>query len=230
MARKAKDKKVIMARNTIFAFVSLLVILILGFGTYVSTGGGQPDGIVADRDYRELPNPRPVRPGEPIRVVEFFSYACIHCKTFDPVLDEWAEEQADDVKVERQPASFSPIYALLAQSFLTLQAADVLEQNHVRMFRAIHDSGRQFLTPQMVADFVDGRGIDGDEFLRQFNSPDVRRAMQRAEREQREFQISSTPSLVVNNKYVVPMTGGQKRALEVTDHLVAIERAARAAE
>ncbi len=219
-----KDKKVIMARNTIIAFVTLVVVSILGFHTYLSTGGGQPDDIQPQRDYREVENPRPRNPDAPIKVVEYFNYACVHCKTFDPVLDAWAEDLPDDVQVSRQPANFSPIWALLAQTYLTLQAADALEQNHNRIFRAIHDANRQFLTPEMVADYVDGRGISAEEFLKQFNSSAVRRAMQRAERSQRNFQISSTPSLVINDRYVVNMNGGQKRALQVADHLINQER------
>ncbi len=223
------DKKVIRARNTIFAFITLLVVLIIGFGTYVSTGVGTSGEIVSGEDYRVVDNPRPTRPGDPISVVEFFSYGCIHCKTFEPVLDDWTEDLPDDVSVKRTPAAFSPIWALLAQTYLALEAADALEENHHRIFRAIHDNGRQFLTPRMVADFVDGRGITADEFLRHFESPGVRRAMQRADREQRLLGISATPSLVVNNKYVIAMTGGQKRALQVADHLIEQERQAKTA-
>ena len=90
MAKK-KDTKVIMARNTIIGFITVVAIAILGFGTYVSTD--LADGkIVANEDYRVLDNPRPRRAEDPIEVVEFFSYGCVHCKNFDPMVDEWAAE------------------------------------------------------------------------------------------------------------------------------------------
>ena len=220
-----KDTKVLMARNTIIGFVTLVGVAILGFGTYVSTGLSTSAEVTAD-DYREIENVRPRRSGDPIEVVEFFSYGCIHCKTFDPVVDEWAAEQAEDVVFRRQPTTFSPIWALLAQAYLTLEAADALEENHSRIFRAIHDAGRQFLTPEMVADYVDGRGLTSDDFMREFNSPKVRDAMREADRDQRLYQIATTPSLVVAGKYVVSMTGGQVRALRVVDELIAKERSA----
>ena len=219
-----KDKQVIKARNTIIAFFSLLVIVILGFGSFVMYGGSASGPISAGNDYRVVDNPLPRRPGSPIKVVEFFSYSCIHCKTFDPTFDEWAAQQAEDVEVSRLPANFSPIWALLARSYLAFESAEVLEQNHTRLFRAIHDQNRQFLTPDMVADYVDGKGISKEEFLKEFNSPKVKRAAQRAEREQTRLQISSTPSLVVAGKYVVGMQGGAKRALEIVDHLIELER------
>jgi thiol:disulfide interchange protein DsbA len=218
-----KNTKVLMARNTIIGFVTLVGVAILGFGIYVSTGLSTSAEVTTD-DYREIENVRPRRSGDPIEVVEFFSYGCIHCKTFDPVIEEWAAEQREDVVFRRQPTTFSPIWALLGQAYLTLEAADALEENHSRLFRAIHDAGRQFLTPEMVADYVDGRGLSSDDFMREFNSPKVRDAMREADRDQRLYQIATTPSLVVAGKYVVGMTGGQKRALRVVDDLIAKER------
>ena len=226
MAKKKKDTSVIMLRNTIIGFITLVAIGMIAFGTYVSTDLSDT-AVTENEDYIELDNPRARRAGEPIEVIEFFSYACVHCKNFEPLLDEWLEDKPEDVTFRRQPTTFSPIYALLAQSYLTLEAADALDKNHNRIFRAIHDSGRQFLTKDMVADYVDGRDISRDEFIEIFDSPDVRQAMRRADREQREFSIASTPSLVVAGKYLVRMTiGGQRRALRVVDELVAKERAA----
>ncbi|MCR9261037.1 MAG: thiol:disulfide interchange protein DsbA/DsbL [Pseudomonadaceae bacterium] len=221
-----KDNKVIMARNTIIAFVSVVAIGILAFGTYVSTDLGAGEIAEENNDYKVLDNPRPRRPGDPIEVVEYFSYACIHCKTFDPIIEEWAAEQPDDVAFSRTPATFSPIWALLSQSYLTFEDQGVLEENHSRMFRAIHDAGRQFLTAEMVADYVDGRGLSRDEFLRAFNSPAVKAAARKAERDQLRYQIAATPSLVVAGKYLVGMNNGQRRALRVVEHLIEQERGA----
>jgi len=219
-----KDAKVNAARNTIVGFITVIVVLILGAALYIGTDLDQGE-ITAGDDYRVLDNPRPRRAGDPIQVLEFFSYACIHCKNFDPVVEEWAAELPDDVKFRRVPATFSPVWALLSQTYLTFEAAGVLDQNHTRMFRAIHDSGRQFLSPEDVAEYVDGRGMTADEFLREFNSPAVREAMRAADRDQRVYQISATPQLIIAGKYQVGMDNGQRRALQVADHLIALERA-----
>ena len=72
----------------------------------------------------------------------------------------------------------------------------------------------------------DGRGISRDAFLREFNSPGIRDAMRDADRDQRDFQITATPELVVAGRYVVGMDGGQGRALEIVDHLIAEVRGA----
>lgn len=226
MTKKAlkKDKKVNLARKTIIGFITLVVVAAGGFGIYVSTDLSGSGDIVENEDYLVIENARPRRTGDPIEVVEFFSYSCIHCKTFDPIVEEWAAAQQGDVVFKRKPASFSPAWSLLAQAYFTLEAADVLEQNHSRLFRAIHDSRRQFLNPEMIADFVDGRGISREDFLREFKSPNVRAAMRDADRDQRKYQISATPSLVIAGKYLVGMGGGQSKALRTTDILIARER------
>ena len=217
MARK--DSKVIRLRNTIILFVSVVVIGILGFGTYVSTPLSKGE-ITAEDDYREVDNPRTRRAGEPIEVVEFFSYLCVHCMNFEPALEDWREDLPEDVSFARMPATFSPIQAVASQTYLALEAAGALDANHNRIFRAIHEGRRQFLTPEMFADYVDGRDVNRDEFLEHYDSPRVARALQRANRLQQSYGIRATPSLVVDGRYVVGMEGGQGRALEVVDHLL----------
>jgi len=220
-----QNKKVTRARNTILSFVAVLVATLVGFTIYVSTGIGEGE-ISEGKDYRVLENPLPQRTAGAVGVIEFFSYACIHCKRFDPVIEAWAQNQGNQVDFRRLPVTFSPQWALLSQTYLTFEAAGILEENHTRMFRAIHDNGRQFLTLKAVADFIDGRGISTDEFIRVFNSPPVKRAVQDADRTQRAAQISATPQIVVGGQYVVNMDGGQRRALEVVEHLVATVRSA----
>ncbi len=211
-------------RNTILIFIVVVIMLILGYGTLYSTGVTQGE-FQAGVHYRELENPERRRPGAPIEVREFFSYACIHCKNFDPKLDEWAAGLPEGVALERTPVAFSPAWSLLAQAYLTLDYLDALDPNHARIFRQIHDRQTQFLSTAQLADFVDGHGVSSAEFLRAFDSPAVRRALGEADAAQRTFGITSVPTLTVAGKYTVSMDHGTKVALEIVDHLVAREQA-----
>ncbi len=116
--------------------------------------------------------------------------------------------------------AFSPAWQLLAQTYFTLQRLDALDDNHMRLFRAIHDNGQQFATPESMADFVDGSGVTRADFLQMFNSPEVRRDLRDADAMQRNIVISSVPTLVVDDRYVVNMDVGRKQALEVVDYLI----------
>ncbi len=224
---KRQDRKVIRTRNTIIAGVAAVVIVVLGYGTLYSTG-------VADGEYQQgthyevIEDARGRRPGEPIEVTEYFSYGCIHCRNFDPMIEDWRDTLPDGVRFERVPVAFSPLWTLLAGAYLSLEELDALEQNHERLFRAIHDQGRQFLSVEMLADFVDGYGTTRDAFLREFDSPEVQNGLRRAEREQRETGIASVPTLVVAGKYRVTMDVGRKTVLDIADHLIALEQGAAA--
>ena len=216
------DKKVVRARNAIIAFAALVAILLIGYGAIYSTGITEGE-FLAGEHYRVIEDPPRRRTGEPIMVQEFFSYGCIHCRNFDPLLDDWRATMPEGVTFRRSPVTFSPVWQLLAQSYYALERLGAVQANHLRLFRAIHDNGRQFLSADMVADYVDGNGTTKEEFLRAFNSPEVRREMRDADAAQRKFVITSVPTLVVGGKYVVNMDVGRKASLDVVAHLIALE-------
>jgi thiol:disulfide interchange protein DsbA len=218
-----KERQVIRTRNYIIAAVVAIVVIVLGYGTLYSTGIGEGE-YQAGTHYELIENAKGRRPGEPIQVREFFSYGCIHCRNFDPMIEEWQETLPEDVEFERVPVVFSPVWALLGRTYATLEELGALERNHDRLFRAIHDNGRQFLSAEMIADFVDGYGVTREDFLRTFESPGVRQRMRQAERDQMELGVRAVPTLVVDDKYRIGMEVGRKVALDVVDHIIAMER------
>jgi protein dithiol oxidoreductase (disulfide-forming) len=221
-ARRKKDAQVARVRNAILALAALIVIGIVVYGIVYTTG--ITDGeFQAGTHYEVIEGASPRRPGEPVRVREFFSYGCVHCRNFDPMIESWKRTMPEGVVFERTPVAFSPMWTLLAQTYYALDEAGALEQNHDRLFRAIHDSGRQFLTTEAMADFVAGHGITREQFLESFGSPSVRRKVRDAEILQRDLRISSVPTLVVADRYRVGMDVGRRRSLDVTDHLIAQE-------
>lgn len=221
-ARRKQDANVARVRNGILAAVALVVLALVVYGIFYSTGIAEGE-FQAGTHYEVIEEASPRRPGEPVRVREFFSYGCVHCRNFDPMIESWKRTLPEGVVFERTPVAFSPMWTLLAQTYYALEEVGALEQNHDRLFRAIHDSGRQFLTTDAMADFVAGNGVTREQFLEAFGSPAVRRKVRDAEALQRDLRISSVPTLVVADRYRVGMDVGRKRALDVTDHLIAAE-------
>ncbi len=215
-------RRVSLVRNIAIGFVALVLIVFAAAGLYYGTGVGTPDELVENTHYRALSSPAPDDPAEPIRVTEFFTYACVVCRNFEPLVERWYRRQPDDVVLERVPVSFnSPSWRLLSRAYYALESADALERNHDRLFRAIHDNNRQFRTAEGLADFVDGQGVDRDTFLELMNSPAVRRAVREADAKAAEYQISGVPGLAVNDRYVINM-GSTTRpgSLIIADHLI----------
>jgi len=220
-----KERQVIRIRNTIIGVVAAIIVIVVGYGLVYSTGLTEGE-YQAGTHYDVIDDARGRRPGEPIEVREFFSYACIHCRNFDPMIEDWQARKPDGVEFRRTPVTFSPVWALLARTYLALDEMGALEQNHERLFSAIHDQGRQFLSAEMVADYVDGYGVSREAFLRAFDSTAVRSRFRQAERDQRELGIASVPTLVVDDKYRIGMEVGRRAALDVLDHIIAMEQSA----
>ena len=222
--RSAQARLAARVRIAILGAAALIIVLVLGYGIFYSTGAGESGEFVEGEHYWRVEEAPRRRPGDPIRVTEFFSYGCIHCRRLDPMIEEWRADLPDDVTFERSPVAFNADWALLGQAYLALQQAGALARNHERIFRAIHDNGRQFLSLDDIADFLGGSGISRQAFLNAFRSPEVRRKLAAEDARQRRLAIVSVPSLAVAEKYVVGPNLSRRQILEVADHLIALER------
>lgn len=178
--------------------------------------------------YEMLEEPRRIR-GEQIEVMEFFSYGCVHCYNFDPALEDWVEDRGDTVRFVRTPAIASEQWRLLGRTYYAMEELGILEQNHYRLFRAIHDGGASLSSVNQLARWFDGKGTTEEEFRTAYNSPAVETKVRLADRMGRRMKVASVPTIIVNGKYRVGMsrTVGPSRMLDVMDHLVEKELAAR---
>ena len=224
--RTVQTRNVNRVRNSIIGGVAVVVAAVLVYGIIYSTGATDSGEIAAPEHYRLIEEPLRRRPGDPIVVTEFFSYGCIHCWNFEPLVADWHRDLPDDVRFERSPVAFNSVWANLARAYVALEQIGALDANHERIFRAIHDNGRQFLSREQIADFVSRRGTDRQAFLDAYNSAAVRRRVAMQDAQQRRFAISVTPTMVVAGRYAVTMSTGRRRALDIVDYLIDLERGA----
>ena len=227
MAKKRGTDKVETTRNAIFGVIIAIGVALVGLGIYLSSGLAQNATPTEGEDYALIENADRIRIGDPINVYEFFSYGCVHCRNFDPELEEWLVTTDEDVAFSRKPAAFSRTWTLLGQGYLALEQADALEGNHAKLFSAVHDFGKTFRSGQEIADYLDSETLPAAEFMRAFNSPKVRRKLSQAETDSRRYNVQSVPTMIVAGKYTVDMNDGMQRALEVVDYLINQERTER---
>lgn len=223
--QSAQEQRMRVLRWSILGTIGVIVAGVLIWGLVYSIGSVDGGEIVEGEHYDVVADAPRRRPGAPVTVTEFFSYGCVHCRSFDPLIEDWRKDLGDGVAFERVPVAFSPEWAMLGQAYLALKQAGALAQNHERLFRAIHDNGRQFLSAGQIADFVDGHGISREAFLAAYGSAEARRALARNEARQNRLGIASVPSLTVADKYRINMDVGRRQSLAVADHLVALEQA-----
>ncbi|MCQ4347974.1 thiol:disulfide interchange protein DsbA/DsbL [Pseudomonas stutzeri] len=207
----------------------ILSAVLAGLSLFGATASAED--IQAGRQYVQLSSPVPVAEPGKIEVVELFWYGCPHCYQLESAVQPWAEKLPEDVNFVRVPALFGGLWNVHGQMFLTLEAMGAEARVHEAVFHAIHREGKKLATPDEMAEFLAGQGIDKDKFLSTFNSFAVKGQMEKAKKLAMAYQITGVPVLVVNGKYRFDLgtAGGPGGAIRVADHLIAKERSTLAA-
>lgn len=225
MANKTYQEplKVRKLRRNIIAGIGALLVVVGGIGIW-SIFSGVPAALDAGDHYDLMTGAERPRSG-PIVITEYFSYACVHCRNFDPQIESWAADLPEGVRFERVPVSFSPAWRNLARAYYALEELDLRERHHQRIFDAIHLSGLNLATPESIAQLVGGQGVDAETFRRTMQSPAVRRKIDEAERRTRESAIAGVPTVVVDDRYRISSGDlSRRQILDVADRLIEKER------
>ena len=200
-------------------FVSLLPVAFSSFA--------QIERFIAGTHYTELPNPVNTRDASKVEVLEAFWYGCSHCFRFEPLLTAWEESAPDDVDVVRFPALWNNLMKIHAQVYYTAEALDKLDVLHTPVFNAINLQGNRLQNERQIGSLFAEHGVTEEDFEKAFNSFSVRTKVNQAEKRMQDYQIRSTPNMIVNGKYLVT-TGQnvqtQEEMLEVVEFLVEKER------
>jgi thiol:disulfide interchange protein DsbA len=203
----------------------LLAVLVLAPMAF--TALAQPERYVEGTHYIVLPTA--VRTADPakIEVVEVFWYGCSHCFRFEPLIENWEASIPADVNFVRFPGMWNDLMKIHAQAFFAAEALGKLEELHSPMFEAINVQGNRLQNEQQLSALFTQHGVTAEEFSTAFNSFAVRTKVNQAEAKMREYQVRSTPNMIVNGKYLIS-TGEavptQQEMLEVVNFLVNKER------
>lgn len=177
------------------------------------------DGSAGD-PYRTLAN-RSVE-ASPIEVIEFFSYDCPHCRRFETFLPNWLADLPADVEFRQMHVAFSENTRILATAHFVLQEKGILEQNHDRIFQtAAENKTYLFASRTLLAEYLDGHGITGEQFSNLFDSPIIAHRVQQSRALQTAVGITGVPQILVANKYLVLANREPKKMLTVVDDLIA---------
>ncbi|MCL7943155.1 thiol:disulfide interchange protein DsbA/DsbL [Marinobacter sp. ATCH36] len=180
----------------------------------------------AGKHYQELDSQVRTASDSGIEVAEVFWYGCPHCYTFKPLIENWAEDRPDDVNYVKIPAALGSSWEPHAKAFYALETMGELDKVHDALFEALAGERRPLNSGEALAGFVANHGVDGEEFLKNYNSFGVNAKMQQAQSKIRGARVTGTPTMIVNGKYRITasMAGGHEEVLEVVDYLVEQER------
>jgi thiol:disulfide interchange protein DsbA len=176
---------------------------LIGLAIFLAAGLAQAQP-VAGVAYRELPTAQATDAADKVEVIEFFSYLCPHCYTFEPVLEPWLKKLPKDVQFRRVPALFSDEYARGARAFYALEAIGEEQRLHKAVFDAVHAGSRLRVADEAaITEWLGKQGVDTKKFAAAYRSFSVESKLKRAAQLTQAYKIEGVPSMAVNGKYVV---------------------------
>lgn len=183
------------------------------------------------------------KPGK-VEVTEVFSYACPACNAFWRTADKLKASLPPQAIMTYLPASFIPQedWPMFQQAWCTAHTLGIARQTHDDMFKAVWNTGqlatedpathqlRQHLpTIQDAAKYYHQlTNVPVQKFLDTANSFTVNTLQNRANKLVMAWQVSGTPTIVIDGKYrvTVASAGGRQQIIELVDYLVKKEAAA----
>ncbi|MDP6415217.1 MAG: thiol:disulfide interchange protein DsbA/DsbL [Gammaproteobacteria bacterium] len=210
-----------MIRRTL-QILSLIALLPLAYSSHA-----QIERYVAGAHYTELRAPVNTNDSSKVEVIEAFWYGCSHCFRFEPLIVNWENNIPDDVDFVRFPAMWNGLMKVHAQIYYAAEALDALDVVHEHVYNAINIEGNRLQNERQIGALFAKYGVSEADFEAAFNSFSVRTKVNQAEQRMEDYEIRSTPNMIVNGKYLIT-TGEnvrtQQEMLEVVDFLVEKER------
>jgi thiol:disulfide interchange protein DsbA len=180
-------------------FKQILAVVLCGVAF---SAGASPAAPVAGTDYVVLPEPQAVDTGKKVEVIEFFAYYCPHCYALEPAMAAWVKKQGDNVVFKRIHVSRGPSVLPQQKLFFALEALGLVEQNHAKVFNAMHEQGNSLRNDEAVIAWAASNGIDKAKFTDAYNSFGVSAKVRRTERMMGDYRVDYWPMLVVDGKYM----------------------------
>lgn len=180
---------------------TLMSALITGFAFSATAMAAPPttphETVQIEQNYAVAP----VVEGKPL-VVEFFWYGCGHCFRVNEILHPVLKEEKDNITLKRAPVMF-PGWESGAQLYFAIQALDLEEELHDKIFRTIHVEKKDILNKKNEREkFLQEQGVDIDKFNSAYESFSVNTKLAQAKEITKTYKISSSPTFVVDNQYV----------------------------
>ncbi|MGR9108950.1 MAG: thiol:disulfide interchange protein DsbA/DsbL [Gammaproteobacteria bacterium] len=151
--------------------------------------------------FAKIVPPQPTQDRDKVEVIEFFWYGCPHCYSFEPFINEWAQNLPANVQLIRQPAIFSSKWEPGARAYFVAEALGVVDKVHEAIFDAIQKEHRPLDSEEQLADFFAEHGVAKEDFHEAYNSFIVATRMRQAESMPERYGVTGVPAVIVNGKY-----------------------------
>jgi len=204
--------------------VVALAALPLGF----AVGNARAQDFAAGKDYLLVSPPLPPENPNKVEVIEFFSYACPYCYSFEPAIEGWIDGLPPYVMFHRIPVVYHEPWYAAARLYYTLEILKENKRLDRLIFDTMHMEHRDLTKEDLIAKFLETQGIPQKKFSEVFNSFAVETKMQRGRELTRAYKNDQVPELGVDGRYLASSSMTEARTpesvLPVVDYLVELTR------
>lgn len=136
------------------------------------------------------------------QVIKFFSYACSHCYALDPFIEIFKKNN-NKINLKYVPAIFSDQMIPLAKLFFTLDTMNLIPELHEAVYEVIHVDKKRIFTEKKIFKWAEeNKFINFVEFKKIYKSFDTNNKILYAKNLTIKSQITGTPYLMINGKYL----------------------------
>jgi len=159
-------------------------------------------------------------------VLEFFSYNCPHCFSFDPTMENFLAQKPEDVRFRRVPVGFGrSTWERSADAFVLAKALGKGAALHSGIFNRVQTLNNPFKNEADVRAFFLANGVKEEEFDKALKSFTATTLSKTHESLLKKFTITSVPTVIVNGKYKVNISHelDSQRFIRLVDYLLKLD-------
>ncbi|MBJ7267050.1 MULTISPECIES: thiol:disulfide interchange protein DsbA/DsbL [Idiomarina] len=165
----------------------------------------QAEEFSENKHYEVLDNPASTTP----EIIEYFSFYCMACYRFEPIAKELASTYPDTFK-KSHTSGLTPKPGMGSKMTQAYSLALMLNKEQAiseSIFKQQFGQRQSIDTQEKIKDIFIQAGISEDDFKRGFNNFSVKARAKQMDKDARDKNITSTPTLIVNGKYKILMNG-----------------------
>jgi thiol:disulfide interchange protein DsbA len=118
--------------------------------------------------------------------------------------------------------AFNESFAPQQRLFFTLEALNLLDTLHAKVFTAVHVEKQALNTDASIQAWAEKQGVDKTKFAEAYKSFGMASKLRRSVQLQNDFKVEGVPSLGIAGRFYTDgsMAGSMERALQVTEALL----------
>ena len=154
------------------------------------------------KGYQVLRTPQSRMAGGNVEVIEFFSYTCPICFSYEPAVSDWLSRTYDRISFRRVPVGLRPDWVPAQKMYFALELMGKADVMHKKVFNAIHIEKRSIKSDEAVIELIAFLGLNRKRFSEAYYSQDVQEKVHQALQMQKAYEVEQVPMVAVDGRFL----------------------------